>query len=820
MTGTKAPPRTRAGDAPPDGADGPYGSGDGDGHGGDGGHDGRAGGGGDSGWVADLAMGARFAFGGGREGWTRTLLTAVGVGLGVAVLLLAASVPHMLGARDARTDARDNMISTTDIEKSDRSALQLSADTEYHGDSIRGRVLDPEGSRPPVPPGLDKVPAPGEMVVSPALKKVLESDDGALLRERLPYRITGTIADEGLAGPSELTYYAGSDDLRLDPENEGFTNRIDKFDEPAEAPPLPPELVVLIIVICVVLLLPVGAFIAAAVRFGGERRDRRLAALRLVGADTRMTRRVAAGEAASGALLGLLVGTAVFLPLRQLIATVESQDLTVFASDVTPSIGLAALIALGVPGCAIAVTLLALRGVVIEPLGVVRKSSPPKRRLWWRLLPTVLGLALLVPTLNGFDSSSTIGTYQVAAGIVLILVGVTALLPWLVEAVVRRLRGGAVPFQLAVRRLQLDSGTAARAVSGITVAVAGAIALQMLFTAVQEDQTQRTGRSEEADVMVMADLDSERYASLPGKLARTEGVADSLRMTTGYTVLAGEGEDSPGEQLTVADCATLKRIAKLPSCRNGDSFLLDTSESQSGRSQVRAGSVLDLTGGTYAGKKHKPELWTVPKGTPQVEARPSPLGDFLPGIIATPGAVDMSRVPDASSETYLTLDPENRDALEHVRNTTAAADPALYVMTLKSEATSGQFDAIQRGLYVGAVGILLLIGASMVVSTLEQLRERKRLLSVLIAFGTRRSTLAWSVLWQTALPVVLGMALAAATGLGLGVVLLRMTEQPLAVDWLGLGVMTGLGGVLILFVTLLSMPLLWRLMRPDGLRTE
>ncbi|MBW8698014.1 hypothetical protein MBT84_00375 [Streptomyces sp. MBT84] len=32
-------------------------------------------------WVRDLKLGMRFAATGGREGWTRTVLTAVGVGL-------------------------------------------------------------------------------------------------------------------------------------------------------------------------------------------------------------------------------------------------------------------------------------------------------------------------------------------------------------------------------------------------------------------------------------------------------------------------------------------------------------------------------------------------------------------------------------------------------------------------------------------------------------------------------------------------------------------------------------------------------------------
>ncbi|NEB06905.1 ABC transporter permease, partial [Streptomyces sp. SID13726] len=57
-------------------------------------------------WARDLGLGARFAFGGGREGWTRTLLTGLGVGLGVALLLITSAVPSALSARDDRGTAR------------------------------------------------------------------------------------------------------------------------------------------------------------------------------------------------------------------------------------------------------------------------------------------------------------------------------------------------------------------------------------------------------------------------------------------------------------------------------------------------------------------------------------------------------------------------------------------------------------------------------------------------------------------------------------------------------------------------------------------
>ncbi|MFC7468295.1 hypothetical protein ACFQVA_13215 [Actinomadura keratinilytica] len=42
--------------------------------------------------------------------------------------------------------------------------------------------------------------------------------------------------------------------------------------------------------------------------------------------------------------------------------------------------------------------------------------------------------------------------YVIGVGSALVLVGLIALLPWAVEVVVRRLRGGPVPWQLATRR--------------------------------------------------------------------------------------------------------------------------------------------------------------------------------------------------------------------------------------------------------------------------------------------------------------------------------------------------------------------------------
>ena len=62
----------------------------------------------------------------------------------------------------------------------------------------------------------------------------------------------------------------------------------------------------------------------------------------------------------------------------------------------------------------------------------------------------------------------------------------------------------------------------------------------------------------------------------------------------------------------------------------------------------------------------------------------------------------------------------------------------LDVMSLKAVDRDKQYAQRPRGLQIGAAATLLLIAASMLVSMLEQLRERKRLLAALTAFGTRR----------------------------------------------------------------------------------
>uniref|UniRef100_A0AAU2V2W4 ABC transporter permease n=1 Tax=Streptomyces sp. NBC_00003 TaxID=2903608 RepID=A0AAU2V2W4_9ACTN len=788
----------------------------------------------------DLGLGIRFALSGGREGWVRTLLTAVGVGLGVALLLGAASVPHLVDERADRIHDRQPF--SADSGRNTRSLkaslLYAPADTEYRDDTVGGKVLRPANADPVLPPGLTSIPAPGTMAVSPALHDLLDSPEGELLRQRLPYEITQTIGDAGLVEPSELYYYAGSATLSADSgasSAAGFGNIGDERS-------LDPMLVVLVILICVVLLMPVAIFIATAVRFGSERRDRRLAALRLVGADARTTRWIAGGEALAGAVLGLAAGTLLFLGGAEVLGPLRLWSFGFFPGDLRPVPLLALLVAVAVPALAVAVTLAALRSVVIEPLGVVRGGRTRRRRLWWRLAMPGVGVVLLflsqnpdvrtapmtmVPTGIALPLLDNLTPAFIATGATLVLAGLITLLPWLVEAVVGRLRGGSPAWQLAVRRLQFNSGTAARAVSGITVAVAGSVALQMYAVGIHDDFNRVTGAdASRAQYTVLADFPDAKLAEkMIQGFRTTPGVHQAIGTVTNYVAApgkAGQGAMQPIAELTLGDCATLAELAHIDTCADGDTFVVHPSDDPEQAAWVdrtaRPGRPVNTAPDDESGGE--PVLWTLPASARTVTARPDPSGQEHDGIFVTPKAIDTSLLRGtARTSAMLTVDQRVPDAAEHIRNTAAKLSPQLRVNTVRTIERDQQYAGIQTGLRAASLATLGLIAASMLVSQLEQLRERRRLLAALVAFGTRRATLACSVLWQTAVPVVLGIGLAVAGGLALGALMLRIIGKTITDWWLFLP-LAGAGAAVILAVTLLSLPALWRQMRSDGLRTE
>lgn len=772
--------------------------------------------------IAQYLLGMRLAFSGGRGARIRLLLSALAVGLGVALLLAVAAIPGMAQHRNERLYSQyDTFYGSSTAPATSHSVLIGDADTVFRGQSIRGRVVRPDGPDAPLPPGVAAYPAPGRMVVSPALKALLSAPGSALLRERLPYPVTGGIGQAGLLGPGQLSFVLGSDRLSL---GTGAV-RIDQYGHYYPGKPMTPVLLLLCLVGFVVMLTPVGVFLGAAARFGGEQRDRRLAALRLCGADRRMTARAAAGESLAGALLGLVAGVLLFLLGRQWAQSFSVQGVSFFAQDISPQPLLAALVVVAAPVLAVGATLLAMRAVSVDPLGVVRRGGERGRRLWWRLLLPWTGLAVLLWAVRDPSTlQQNQGVALASAGLVLLLAGVAALLPWLVAAVTRRVGGGALSWQLAVRRLQHHSGSAANAVGGIVVAVAGAIALQALFAGVATEYAPPPLAPVQATAGYQAQVTfPEAAATVAEQTARFRGSPD-VKAALGFTRVQLVGGGQAMAQLVVADCETLRAFASLPHCADGDFFVAHAGQSDPTRSFRTGGQVgFGLNASGSAGP-----AWRLPAPTAAVTAGPDPLqsgyadgGGAVGEFLATPGAVPTALLNTQGSTVYIDYDQSRPDALDQVRTAAALVSPlAVVSFPGQDQQPNHNFSIVSRALAIGAAITLLLVAASLLVGMLEQLRERRRVLAVLYAFGTARRVIALSVLWQSLLPMALGLLLAVSGGLALGGVLLHLAALPVSFDWGGVGLMAGLGALSALLVTGLSLPPLLRLMRPGALRHE
>ncbi|MBL7489106.1 FtsX-like permease family protein, partial [Frankia sp. AgW1.1] len=413
----------------------------------------------------------------------------------------------------------------------------------------------------------------------------------------------------------------------------------------------------------------------------------------------------------------------------------------------------------------------------------------------------------------------------------------------------RRRRGGGPPaWQLAVRRLQLDNATTVRAVAAISVAVSGAIALQMVFTAAEHRFTARadtaipTGaEAGTTRLLIQTETPGSTATPLGQRLAGVAGVGRVWSFASGTVSSAEQAGGATDNGLTgglaVASCATLRTLATLPSCADGDVFL--AAEPVAGPHGAMPGAPplstdptaagwLPAPGGVLPGPGTRVTLgtpgaeslgaWTIPAGARTVPALPR--SPSYTAVLATPGALP-SGVLDALTVTaYADLPDDLPDGLDRVQNAVAAVDPFATVYGRDADLVLPLFGQVRMVMYVGIVAVLALIGASLLVGIVEQLRERRRVLAVLVAFGARGRTLAASVLWQTAVPMALGVTVAVGVGMGLGSALLRLVGLPTSFDWVNIATVaaTAVGAVLV--TTAASLPVLRRLMRPDGLRSE
>ena len=740
-----------------------------------------------------IRFGLRLTLAGGREAATRLVLVAVAVTLGVALLLTTRAGIHAVDAQNARfgwleTGAGGAQHSTG----GDPLWWRLTADS-FHGEQI-GRVdVAATGPDSDVPPGLSRLPGPGEYYASPAMADLLRATPADQLGDRYPGRLAGTIGAAGLPAPDTLLVLVGHSaaELSQDPGAEQVpgisTTTPSECNGPCFAIGIDANGIALVLsIVTAALLFPVLIFIGTATRLSAARREQRFAALRLVGATPRQVAVIATVESTVAAAIGVAAGFGLFYALRPVIAPIPFTGAPFFVGDLTLSASDVLLVALGVPVAAAVAARLALRRVSISPLGVSRRVSPRPLRAW-RLIPLVAALAELTWFVVAGRPATTQGQiYAFTAGILVTMTGLVLAGPWLTMLGSRLMvrRADRPAGLLAGRRLADDPRSGFRAISGLVLALfVGSVAVGIITTINANESAPSdtaAGRATLVDDLLdwSARTPKAPVADLPGQVRTDLQAIPGVRAV----VPVGAGSFTGHGPYGAVSCADLADAPALGRCPPGT---------------VTVGIEPGIVGSRFA-----PAVW--------------PESDLTPEQVAALPLHSVAVVTDGSAAAI----ERARTVLETELPTPG---PGFAPQTV-AESNAGrtrQNDQFRQLADVIVLASLPIAGCTLAVSVVAGLNDRRRPFALLRLTGARLRTLRRVVVLESAVPLLAGAVLAAGVGFLTAGLFLRSQlgyalHPPDAVYY----VVVVAGLLLALLVLASTLPVLRRITDPETARFE
>jgi hypothetical protein len=680
-----------------------------------------------------IRLGLRLTLAGGREAAVRLVLIAVAVALGAGLLLAALAAVNGVNTQNDRYGWMNSANGAAAANGTDPLWWQLRLDA-YDGRSM-GRVdLAATGPASPVPPGLPRLPGPGEYYASPELAELIAATPAEQLADRFPGRLVGTIGDAALPAPNSLIAVVGypPEELSQRPgvSKVGTITKVagTSCDQGCFSGIPESGMKLILAVVAAALIFPMLILIGTATRLAATRREQRFAAMRLVGAVPRQVAVVSAVESTVSALAGTVVGFALFFLFRGELARMPFTGAPMFPSDL--SLGPIAVlgVALGVPVAAALAARLALRRVQISPLGVTRRVTPRPPRAY-RLIPLVLGVAELAYFV-GRRPGTTNG--QIAAflpGIFVMMIGLVVAGPWLTMAGSRFLAGRASrPAALiSARRLADNPKAGFRSVSGLVLAVfVTSVAVGVMGTIIAERGTATEGAQTTNLELLFRDEKSAPVGDpVPAALAALPGVRGTavVRVAPKEVPNPEPANGAWSAPYALVSCAEIARVPGFGTCAAGAAV---------------AWVYPDLIG---------PDGWS--GSWPAAPLSPAELG-ALPVMSINVGT-------DGSPA-----------ALERARTTLGNAYPGLYPPATEAEWRAESARTLigwQRLANVVVLVSLVIAGCSLAVGVAGGLSERKRPFSMLRLTGVSLGTLRRVVALESVTPLLAAAVVAMGAGL-------------------------------------------------------
>ncbi|MEU3272255.1 FtsX-like permease family protein [Saccharomonospora sp. NPDC006951] len=705
-----------------------------------------------------------------RRSRVSAILTAVGVAVATGLVLLLVGLPFATQARAERSVWQEPSYQSGE----DGSASLSLARSE---DIVDGRQIERidvaplgDASAITLPPGIGALPAPGEALLSPELRKLVAERPASQLGDRFGEQ-AGVLGEDALAYPDQLVVLVGQNaaDMPVTAyEQDGFST------DGAQADPL---LQLLAGVGVVVLLVPSLVLVSSAARLTAARRERRLAALRLAGATPKQVVGMVAAETAIASVAGAVIGFAVSPALHALARYVPWDGGTWQASDFTLPLGVSIPIVLAIPLLVLLAAVLGLRRVVRTPLGATAQHTK-KPLHWWRLLPLPLAGVFFMFAISTAEEAGSV--VPVLGALALVIASAALVGPWVTSAI-----GGIFvkiwrkpSMLLAGRKLRDDPQGAYRASAGVVLAVfTGSMALTLL----PSFESLGGSSSPFEDSVLYVATDSATAGHIVERTNRDLAAQGQRERASGIgEVVLTNGSSDTGQQAYVLDCTTAEELLRL-----------DMAGACAGRPGIY--SPYTFSGGDLAVSA----IWDG-KATPltgEVPVRPvSMKGE---GINAVP-IIDPAVMPAGVTPEEVTVAvPTTSANYEVVRTALAGAANGAQIESraARLDSQDSMLADLRRVTVIGLLAAAVLGGCSAAIATAGSVLDRRKTFGALIAAGTPVSVLARALRTEAAMPAMVATIGAGVVGMLVGMGLYSLLEPGFVVlsPWLLAPVVLGIG---------------------------
>ncbi len=750
-----------------------------------------------------------------RTGWKRLALMTGAVAVGTWIILAFTAIFNAMSNYDRYAFINTLQQQMTDdkpvkrVDGVDPVRVNINRDT-WRNTDVRVIKMEKTGSRSPDLLGL-KVPDPGEYYVSDALAKIIKEhpEDQIGLRygtKQLSRNLPSSVS----SGRDELVVVAGvpAGTIPVDTtdESRGLVYRFaDKLPKNMQASVYETLISYIVYMGVIIILLPVIMLISVSAKLGSVQREKRYAALRLVGATNRQVINIIATEALLSAIAGIVIGTLLYVISMPLLQQVTLEE-TRYWPDMIVVRKMQYVI------IAILTTLLVwlanwwgMRKVHTSPLGITRDARSENKPGWWRIIPLLVGVIILIwlqtkGHAKNYDESKT-NIIVIMVALVLNMGGLVLAGPWLTYSLAKlgaKLARKPVGM-IGMKYVQVHARAISRSVIGVVLALFAGTFFISATSGIDKLNRDNAGG--------LAMIDSQTALIDLVQMDKKDDEADKLSNLLDHTDYVSNVQKLPVYGIwSVGRCQDMQSHIATVKC-NGDSNRyvavrwIGTSVTDT---LIYADSMTKL-GDRLKSINDNSEYGLLLHDTAEQLNAGKSLND----------------IPTNSYNYLIDIDERNIDRLRTLLVTSNITNAHVISNYEAHDSGNEQIKKLAWMAYGGMAATMVVAIVSIVVSTIGGILERKRSLYTMRLSGMQVSELKRMTIIESLLPLVVTSLVAAGLGIFTAMVFVNNNSTSLRVN-ISPTYLLIIGGSLLLAVVAiwLILPLLAIATNPSNNRTE